>query len=118
MSSLLASFCQCALEPTSPIPSFALLHPNHHALTIQIAHFEVHHLTDPKPRRIGGHQQTAVSELRGGAEQSLHFLRAEDLRQSPGPLSRGKEEFLLVPSQNLLVDALQPADGHVYGARR
>jgi len=40
--------------------AFALFHPNHHALHIDITEFEMDQLVDPKTCRVRGHQQTTV----------------------------------------------------------
>jgi hypothetical protein len=63
--------------------TLALIDPDQHAAAVDVGEFETHHLRDPQPGGIGGHQRDAMLQVRHRREESYHLVGAEDHRQLP-----------------------------------
>jgi len=62
---------------------FALVDTNHHAIAVDIAHFQAYQFGAPEARGIGCHQQHAMLRVRRDGEKLFDLVGAEDLRQRP-----------------------------------
>ena len=65
----------------SVLLAFALPDPDQHALGIDIAHVQGHHLGDAQAGAVGGHQRGAIANGRDMLEELGYFDLAEDYRQ-------------------------------------
>ena len=60
---------------------FALHDPDHHALAVDIAHFQVYGFRNAQPCRVGGHQDGAVLATADAFEETGNLFAAQDHRQ-------------------------------------
>jgi hypothetical protein len=69
--------------------AFTALYVDNHALTVDVARFQVREFGAPESGGIEGHQQGAMQRRLSGINDSRDFLLTEYRRQLNGPLRVG-----------------------------
>ena len=98
--------------------SLTLLDAQGHALAVDVADLQVHHLVDAQPRAIGQRQGRLVLEMAGRRNQAADFLGTEDHRQFARQMHRLHLGHQVAAVQRDGEEELQAADGRVQRGRR
>ena len=80
----------CAEQHIAVFAAFTALDVNHHALTVDVTHFQACEFGTPESGGVERHQQSAMQRRASRIDESRHFFLAEDRWQVNGLLRVGR----------------------------
>src|SRR5947209_1353988 len=95
------------------LSTFTTPHMNDHARAVNVARFESNGLRKTKPAAVCDRQQHPIAGYWYGLEKAENFVGRRHDRQGPLSSHEGKSRNQLLPFEDLSIEELQRAHGHV-----